>query len=117
MSEEPGKHKAGPEQAVAKHTPGPWNVDSNDPFVVYPYNGYAVARCKPGGRKCKDAVAVATARANARLIAAAPDLLENLTRVLVWMDGISDRLPADMRPAIDAAHAAIAKATGEEGAE
>lgn len=50
-----------------KHTPGPWNQD--DQFVR-DASGLSIAHCgsdRPGGK--------AIARANATLIAAAPDLL------------------------------------------
>lgn len=55
-------------------------------------------------------------KANARLIAAAPELLAALQSVMTWWanstppeDGEDDSMPADI---FDAAHAAIAKATG-----
>ena len=88
----------------AKHTPGPWvsrETPDDADFTheinskATPYFGvaavYAIAQNAP---------------ANARLIAAAPDLLEALKMALVWLDyeGKYDVL---------AIRAAIAKATGD----
>ena len=95
---------------MTTHTPGPWNVSSNMYGVgnllvagVTASNAEPIANCGIGK----------TGEANARLIAAAPDLLTALIRleegIRLWMSkSVSED---DMQ----AARAAIAKATG--GAE
>ena len=85
-----------------KHTPGPWvatHANGND-FIVKAGDIEVVAGCgcygSPYMRGNPDA--------DARLIAAAPDLLEALQGVLRVADRATDEF--------DAARAAIAKATG-----
>jgi len=51
-----------------------------------------------------------TSEANARLIAAAPDLLEALKSVIAWLDAPDESAFSDSQLAL--ARAAIAKATG-----
>ena len=84
---------------MSKHTPGPWIADGAQIFTsdtnVAQANGYRIDR--------------ETVAANARLIAAAPELLEALQKIAgntydEWTNG------AD---AARIARAAIAKATGE----
>jgi hypothetical protein len=103
------------------HTPGPWNADKNfmgpdtygdgNSIPVFPRGG-GVAIC--------DVVAVtgeglsrpdvqARAEANARLIAAAPELLEALEKAADWL---SRSIRIDDREQAEDARAAIAKATG-----
>jgi hypothetical protein len=95
-----------------KHTPGPWNPYFDETYGVLGPDKGRVAICMNlkgahglAGRRHGDEVA-----ANARLIAAAPDLLEALQGM--------ESLATDVRrddPAADLAkaRAAIAKATGE----
>ena len=52
------------------------------------------------------------AEANARLIAAAPDLLAALQNIVAQYDTVHGVGDMEMQPAIDFAHRAIAKATG-----
>lgn len=98
---------------MSKHTPGPWLVEQgertdadnidvispdgrDDPWTV----AVAIGSCGPGGCTI----------ANARLIAAAPDLLEALTSIADQLERVGDsRKDA---PFIEAARAAIAKAEG-----
>jgi hypothetical protein len=103
-----------------KHTPGPWLIENRegvDGFtdLVVRFPGYdGTANGRP---KAIDPFSIATintayfgdtedleAQANARLIAAAPELLEALRALLNW----------DGKPATDIANAraAILKATG-----
>jgi hypothetical protein len=80
------------------HTPGPWNADKNfmGPDTYSDGNSIPVFP-RGGGVAICDVVAVtgeglsrpdvqARAEANARLIAAAPDLLAVLEAVAVWTD-------------------------------
>jgi len=97
-----------------KHTAGPWTLEPD-------YKGYLKGTIDVSS---KDHGGLATVvwvmsndasigekspecEANARLIAAAPELLEALQQLLVWDDG---NLPGDL---MDAARAAITKAKGE----
>lgn len=80
-----------------KHTPGPWNVNDE--------------RGIDGNIYIEDAlgvVAIVTDEANARLIAAAPELLEVAQGILA--DDMLQYLPAEY---VSKVRAAIAKATGE----
>jgi len=90
----------------AKHTPGPWNIyfNSQDDFVIrkmFPdgQESHSIAHCHSGAD-------------NARLIAAAPELLEAL-QALIDMDVAYQRGPK-VNQAVENARAAIAKATGEQ---
>lgn len=85
-----------------KHTPGPWDVQG-DTYVTV--NSLIIAHCKQAGRTSLD-----EAMANARLIAAAPDLLAALEKVIDYhVTGINPLSDA----AILSARAAIARARGE----
>jgi hypothetical protein len=83
-----------------QHTPGPWKTNG-DPYVSTADGRRSIAFCDSHQQAHED-------RANARLIAAAPDLLDALLRVL--RDVASDGLDGWE----DQARAAIAKATGEQ---
>lgn len=93
------------------HTSGSWHVTGDErgtmitdntggQLAIWPEQGGTVEQC-----------------ANARLIAAAPDLLAALRGVMAWWAdtlpprGADDEMPAHL---FDAAHAAIARATGAE---
>lgn len=96
----------------AKHTPGPWRA------VTVPYDSsafYIEARNAPDKRSPMVAhiprSTVQPMEANARLLAAAPDLLEALEGLLSHPNGGTYRNSADSE-AVKAALAAIAKATG-----
>jgi len=92
---------------ATKHTPGPWVVDPavRQGFTVYaPKEGFIVGTQDEEGR-----YGAIESEANARLIAAAPDLLDALLMVL------DDPNALDGRPrTYEYVHAAIAKATGEK---
>jgi len=89
-----------------KHTPGPWSINRYDT-----YDKDIVIR-EPGVRVDFDDVDQDEQEANARLIAAAPELLEALNAM---MDGYDESYTQD-QPPNKAARAAIAKATGKEPA-
>ena len=62
---------------MSKHTPGPWMADSHYPSVSAP--------TAPNLALCNDhAIPMSERIANARLIAAAPDLLEALKEVVAF---------------------------------
>jgi hypothetical protein len=93
---------------VTMHTPGPWrsliiapnNMDSGTTMVATPNGSGLAIDCADSG------LTFAESAANARLIAAAPDLLEALKGVLRVADRATDEF--------DAARAAIAKAAPEQ---
>lgn len=89
--------------AMSKHTPGPWSV-----FYKSKYDEWHVSvPLSTGSMKWAlfdDGIRSENPEADARLIAAAPDLLEALRGVLRVADRATDEF--------DAARAAIAKATG-----
>jgi hypothetical protein len=117
---------------VSKHTPGPWWTNGK-------YNGQemgcaiiaANVDCGPlPGNPTRGMVAWSSAilntkarecEANARLIAAAPDLLSGCVGVVEVIDWMINRywggeldLPTEERERIESARAAIAAATGEK---
>ena len=99
-----------------KHTPGPWETYGDDKSDIRPATkagkNRIIAQC-PGYKTER--------QANARLIAAAPDLLEALQRAVACgivpttsvLDGGAASYSEQVRTA-DAIRAAIAKATGEQ---
>ncbi len=118
---------------MSKHTPGPWSVGEVshkkqrvdiDSLHADQTVGYQTWRGLARAYGCEDMPAEGTAAmlANARLIAAAPELLEAARRVLEWFEAEDDhtKVPdlwtrAQMcRDAELATRAAIAKATREE---
>lgn len=91
---------------MSNHAPGPWAIDRDDrPGMEW--NNHIVACVKPDMAICFMTNSYgddnSEAEANARLIAAAPDLLEALQGVLRVADRATDEF--------DAARAAISKAT------
>src|SRR6185295_10185597 len=98
------------EDSMSKHTPGPWELDADPSAInlvwVVPTNGvknddyWSVCKCDGPN-----------AKPNARLIAAAPDLLEMLT-ALAWHPlvfvGCED--DEEFQALVMKARAAIAKA-------
>lgn len=94
---------------MSKHTPGPWKIIRGDDELFI----------SSASRKGKVEIATidtgyirsfaAEQRANARLIAAAPDLLENLQGC---MEALASHVPDCIE--VKAARDAIAKATGSE---
>jgi len=70
-----------------KHTPGPWSVfedKENETGIVKGYNVESAAGEIVG---CEGICGGSNDEANARLIAAAPDLLEAVDRLLTWNTG------------------------------
>ncbi|MFC4923622.1 hypothetical protein [Delftia deserti] len=95
-----------------KHTPGPWEATGN--FVRSPMHqpeglprGVQIVECRDGYFLPH----TEEAKANARLIAAAPDMLAALRDVVAVMERDLAGLVV-IRPELTAARAAIAKATG-----
>ena len=95
---------------MSKHTPGPWHwFETLDGRCrVKPMNGkYIVAECSAMEPQCEEQVA------NARLMAAAPDLLGALRSIVnLWDHHASAHGDGIIYPLHEAARAAIAKAEG-----
>ena len=110
------EHRISGESMDAKHTPGPWWTKREGFSTVYVEarieGGWIqeVAACGPteAGQEQQEA--------NARLIAAAPELLEALKEIAdYWNRGRNDMAMHDACwHAIHTAEEAIAKATGEQ---
>lgn len=93
-----------------KHTPGPWLTDE-----MMPGDQYRYVFAAKGPIVCRVS-AFAAGEANARLIAAAPELLAALKGVLASLEWHADRhgnVGMDAQRRLDA-HAAIAKAEVRE---
>lgn len=88
---------------MSKHTPGPWQVNHSDPTQVCDTDGEQRG-CAPLALAVGETIKERTA--NARLIAAAPDLLEALQELLE-----AEVLGFDLVPPQIKARDAIAKAT------
>lgn len=92
-------------EAPRTHTPGPWSLDATRMILGKDFTGQwkAITDRVRGGSPMQ-------ADANARLIAAAPELLATLQRLV---DLLNEDLDPEQAAAWDAAVAAIAKAKGE----
>jgi len=86
------------------HTPGPWYVDSCDDDLVFSANGLHIATV---GNEHQPDQSAEEITANARLIAAAPDLLAAAEKVIAsWQSG-------DLAAAVRQLDAAIDLAKGD----
>lgn len=90
----------------SQHTPGPWIVQG-DTYVTV--NSLIIAHCKQAGNTTLE-----EAQANARLIAAAPELLEALEDLIGYAEHrFGDNDYYKNHGCMNKARAAIAKARGE----
>ena len=89
---------------MSKHTPGPWAIYVNAPSDI------VIRKMSKDGYELCSIARVSSGYANARLIAAAPELLEALTDCVEHMHWTQPQGEA----ALKKAKAAIAKATGSE---
>jgi len=107
-----------------KHTPGPWKVDSGEALKVRNNSGSiaTIMQTHLTGRRSNDET-----MANARLIAAAPDMLEALSiaraeivalerdmETLLRGDFVKGRTHEETGDPLLVVEAAIARATGEK---
>jgi hypothetical protein len=91
---------------MSKHTPGPWYID--------PIKAHANGNRRIMAEQCTPVAVVPDHLvADARLIAAAPDLLEALSRLIEIEDGPGMAV-IGWEDAMERAYAAIAKARGEQ---
>ena len=100
---------------MSKHTPGPWVTDDTLPGNVYSSDATgSIIATVTGFEWARRGKTVE--KANARLIAAAPDMLEALKAINVCLspgNRTFDEMIRDCGLACDVARTAIAKATGE----
>lgn len=89
----------------AQHTPGPWHIGMNPGPIIYGERGDQVANM------CDGLYGDDENRANARLIAAAPDMLAVLLAIAEGEDYLTIN-----QFQMDRVEAAIARATGSEPA-
>jgi hypothetical protein len=95
-----------------KHTKGPWQI------IPYP-DGHSFIREGVAPERFVANVSTSNdeGKANARLIAAAPDMLEALTKARAFIEAELDARGPDVAgvalASLNAVDAAIAKATGE----
>ena len=117
---ETDRYGAGVDPAKPRHTPGPWESVASDPSEGF--ECYWIRAAKPYGGPFRGSRVVeigavngpqnSEQSANARLIAAAPDLLAALEDLVGICRMGAEKTPA--RKKYDAALAAIAKATTPE---
>lgn len=103
---------------MSKHTPGPWRVESADSNGANVVAIAQVAWCGTNGRYGRDGsqtISAEEARANARLIAAAPKLLNALKEMLEYTASLNSNQGFDEydHPAVKQAYAVIREAKGE----
>ncbi len=95
---------------MLEHTPGPWLHQSRDRggigSIISQVSEQQVANCSPYALGGDQALAIEQAEANARLIAAAPDMLALLER-------LEDTLAFDGSTLLYDVRDAIAKATAQ----
>jgi hypothetical protein len=98
-----------------KHTPGPWSISRKSPHSHRAWIGAVgwgkfarvVVRMDGSARDCEDGLA------NARLIAAAPDLLEACEAALAAFDGSNIRLASEYVGAVGLLRDALSKAKAQ----
>ncbi len=97
---------------MSGHTPGPWRLHNRSEFSIVS-DSFGVATCGGHSDNTRNSEDLYQEQiANARLIAAAPDLLAALREAYAAMEPMH-HLPA-VSEALGASRAAIAKATGGE---
>ena len=86
-----------------KHTPGPWRADGNIVRIADGYREFQMVA---------DCSMLVAGEENARLIAAAPDLLAALRSAQIALAGAyGSGLTSEVHPALAEVRAAIARAT------
>lgn len=101
---------------MSAHTPGPWRVDPDYSADIQTADGRLEIAAIMSDYTTDNAPPEAKAAANARLIAAAPELLDALAAllddyVLTYDCACNYQLDADAEPVVTKARAAIVKAT------
>ncbi len=100
-----------------KHTPGPWKIDDNDelPLGVIQDNEMGLGICTIDCADPEMSASEATGemKANARLIAEAPDLLEICKQAAEWYHGSAGQGPICDEDNLCVYCEAISKAEGK----
>lgn len=94
-----------PKIGKPKFTPGPWTVPTDNQEAVISKRQHYVADC----RKCVDWLPPSERRANAHLIAAAPELYGALTELVRCVRGGDETAGFSMDDALAEADDALAK--------
>ena len=98
---------------MSKHTPGPWHLDTEDEKeIVLGDSSFIATTHDSSAYSSYTSVTEDQVKANARLIAAAPELLEALKACLAELLVLHTDRPGT-EECIQQAYAAIAKAEGE----
>ena len=99
-----------------EHTPGPWGVRSHEAPTVWEGGEapFTIAETASGRLIARGASQSSATFANARLIAAAPDLLAALRGLVLRCDGTEGVRADGSNIDTQAAHAALDAATGGE---
>jgi len=107
------------ERIAGKHTEGPWRTHVKKPRKVMTKHGTVIATCPLKAKGNPNTLEQEPAEANAKLIAAAPDMLEALELALEWnfkgdySDGIPEKYWApEFKEFHNKLKAVIAKAKG-----
>jgi hypothetical protein len=95
---------------TTKHTPGPWLISERVKTARLD-NALMVRPADHHNYEYGATAIIATSEADARLVAAAPELLESLQQLIEWFDSDSKE---PIEAPLDVARAAISKATGEK---
>jgi hypothetical protein len=103
------KNETGAAPAKAAHTPGPW---ASDGVTVFADLGDGLNACDVAVMINDGVLPLSIKQANARLIAAAPAMLEALRELVGLFQGHMSSKD-ELTDALNAARAAIAAATGE----
>jgi len=108
------------ENNMSNYTPGPWRFNNNVQWG-WVTNPFSVTVKKPGvhsavvaNMPARQTIPWTEAEANARLIAAAPDLLEALQRLITEIEVATAARTLGELGAIGQAEAAIRRATGDK---
>ncbi len=97
---------------MSEHTPGPWKIDQEWRYDHHPKWRNIVSEFDDKNERLQ--VNGHMGEANARLICAAPELLEALKAVIDWLDDGSILLSEVCAANVLQARAAIAKAEGKQ---
>ena len=99
---------------MSKHTPGPWCVRHDD--MVCSQEGRIIADCESTPYAMRPAPPIVEDKANATLIAAAPELLAALNAASEWLNDMGcEHEEPDLTCVVCLVNAAINKAEGREG--
>jgi hypothetical protein len=97
---------------MSKHTPGPWEFDGQSYIWSDMAIGKMIAQIRGWGwlQKEGEEEAIAEQEANARLIAAAPEMYEALKKIIEEISTDSPLTVQTVVGLLDVIHAALAKA-------